>query len=646
MKNAIKILIVDDDKSSSALLGEVVKRMGFKPVVVGKPADALNVAKLQTMHAAIVDVLLPKMSGVDLAVAFRKTKFAENPVIFVSGVFKDKNFAAEAMKKSGAVDFLFKPYSADELMTSLNSVLAGLLTTEKWTAQSLLVRKLASPRECAKAIEHLERTRGQEFPLVLSILLEAGLSGHLNIVNDGGEIFGVTLAHGALADVDSTESQATAVLALISNGFLAQEDWDNFQKNEKKKFPLDRLVQDGLVSPHAVAVAKHEQILSDIKAICSAQSLQINFVPSDDSEEAPKHAVTMKQLMKLLATSLEEFFPTSYLEEFYSVFKSSPFITSASPEAFSGIWGGKTFARLTGLRQAIEEGGTLEAALAAHPDDHLEIYACLHYLVLSRCVMFDDVQRTKSMNSMLERYRQLHAELKDRTADKVFEYFGVKERVNSSTIEKVFEEYTRSNHPDQLPKDASPELVELCRGCFQLVSAAYEIMIDDGKRAALYENLKVESTQRLKKSNELTAQGLELLRKGQFQQALDLLRQAGKLHSSTLQFLIQIWAEVKSGTLSGKSQLSEAVRKLDSLPAEDRKSAYFFMTMGVVKKALGDPGAQACFERVMQMDSSFVEARRELNSLNNSRAGKEKKLDIFNGDITEIVSHLFRRKAE
>ena len=96
MRNAVKVLIVDDDKASSQTLAEVVKRLGFKPVITNKPADALNVVRLQTVHAALVDVLLPKLSGVDLIAEFRKTKFADNPVVFVSGVFKDKAFAADA----------------------------------------------------------------------------------------------------------------------------------------------------------------------------------------------------------------------------------------------------------------------------------------------------------------------------------------------------------------------------------------------------------------------------------------------------------------------------------------------------------------------------------------------------------------------
>src|SRR5207247_1843737 len=115
--------------------------------------DALNIVRLQTLHAAIVDVLLPKVTGVDLVQEFRRTRFGDSPVIFVSGVFKDKNFAAETIKKTKAIDFLFKPSNVDELTETLKKSLQSLLTSERWTVQSLLSRKLSSDRERAKAIE-------------------------------------------------------------------------------------------------------------------------------------------------------------------------------------------------------------------------------------------------------------------------------------------------------------------------------------------------------------------------------------------------------------------------------------------------------------------------------------------------------------
>lgn len=644
MRNAIKVLIVDDDKSSSTMLGEVVKRLGFKPVIANKPSDALNVVRLQTIHAALVDVLLPKTSGVDLVSEFRKTKFAENPVVFVSGVFKDKGFAADAMKKTGAVEFLFKPFGADELTEALSRALGPLLISEKWSVQSLLTRKLTTARDRARAIEHLEQIKGLDFPYVLSYLLDAGVSGHLNIVNDSGEIFGVSLSKGSIVEVDSSESQATGVLALISNGYLAQEDWDEYQNNGGKRFPLERLVQEGYVSPHAVSVAKREQIIYDFKSICAAQTLQLNFVPQDDADEPPKHAVRMGELLTVFIFAMKEFFPLEFLSDFYSPTLKCP-IMFTRPTEIEKILSAQAFAPIPNIKGVVIEGTTLDQMLADHPAHAELIYQCVHLMVLNGMIIFDDVNRDKKMNTSLDRYKKLWAELQNRTPDKVFEYFGASPNASKVILNNIFDEYVRSNNPDHLPKEASTELKELCKRCFEVVRKAHGVMSDDQQRVLFFEDMKRQSAEKTKLSNTMAAQALDMIRKGSFKAALDKVKEAEALHPTTLQFLIQVWAEIKAGAEKGR--IAEISKKLDAVPADDRKSAYYSMAMGLVRKAQGDMlGAVTHFEKAFQTDSSFVEARRELNSLQGPAAQKDKKLDIFTGDITQVVSQLFRRKAD
>jgi FixJ family two-component response regulator/tetratricopeptide (TPR) repeat protein len=644
MRNSAKVLIVDDDKSSSALLSEVVKRLGFKPIVANKPADALNVVRLQTVQAALVDVLLPKMSGVDLVQEFRKTKFGDNPVVFVSGVFKDKAFAADTMKKTGAVEFLFKPFGAEDLISSIRTALGTLLSMEKWSVQSLLTRKMNHARERAKAIENLEQVKGHDFPFVLSFILESGVSGHLNIVNDSGEIFGVSINQGFISEVDSVESQATAILALISNGYLAQEDWDAYQiSSGPRRVHLERLVQDGLVSPHAISVAKREQIIYDFRSICGSATLQLNFVPQDENPDANKYAVSIPELLSVFVDSMKEFFPSEYLREFYAIVMDSPLQLAKASEMADVIFQTPLFNGIPNVRDAIEKKETVKNILERYPEQQDLVLECIHLLVLNGIAVFNDVYAAKTLSDTIDRYTNLWAQLKDRSPDKVFEYFGANIS-NIDNVNAIFEEFTRSNNPEQLPPDSTPELRELCRKCFDLVKNAHAVLTDNEKRAAMFEAKKADQAERTKMSNKITAEGLDLLRKGQFQPALKKLKEAEAIQSSILQYLIMVWAEIKGGGVN-KIRFQEIMRKLDSLPADDRKSPYYFMALGLVKKGLGDPAAASYFEKVLQLDSLFVEARRELNTLNQTQPKKEK-LDIFTGDITEIVSALFKRKAE
>lgn len=649
MRNAIKVLIIDDDKASAQMLSEVVKRMGFKPVIALKPIDALNVVRLQTVHAAIVDVLLPKMTGVELVTEFRKTRFADNPVVFVSGVFKDKAFAAETIRKTGAVDFLFKPFDTESLIKVISNAMKDLLSAERWSVQSLLTRKLHSDRERAKAIENLETIKGLDFPFVLSILMEVGSSGHLNIVNDMGEIFGVTLIKGTISEVDSTESQSAGVLALISKGYLSQEDWDEFQKNGTRKFSLERLVTEGYVSPHAVSEARREQILNDFRSICSALSLQVNFVPQEDNEVPPKHAVMRHDLMDLLKPSLDEFFPADYLQQFYESVKGSPIRIVGEAHQVQSIWKAKAFLNMDMLKTAVEQGGTLEQALLSNPQTHQNIYQCLHYLVLNRAIMFDDLNRAKNLNSMLDRYKKLYDELNGKTADKIFEYFGVNPTANADAINGIYDVFARSNHPDQLGKEATPELRELCAKCLNIVKEAKSVLLDDSQKTALFSQIKAQAVEKHQQSQQMMNEGLELLRKGKASEALEKLKIAEARGPNSRLSFISAWAEIKAGAHSNRPRLHELQRKIDTTTVEEKKSSFYYMASGLIKKYMGDVTAVQMFEKAVLIDSDFAEARRELHAMQNASGAKvaeAKKLDLFTGDITQVVSKIFRRKAD
>ena len=70
-----------------------------------KPDEALSLLKIQPFHAAVIDCMLPKMNGRLLAKKLREEMHADFPIILVSGIYKDKSYAREAMQETGAVAF-------------------------------------------------------------------------------------------------------------------------------------------------------------------------------------------------------------------------------------------------------------------------------------------------------------------------------------------------------------------------------------------------------------------------------------------------------------------------------------------------------------------------------------------------------------
>src|SRR5690606_9836373 len=112
---------------------------------------------------------------------------------------------------------------------------------------------------------------------------------------------------------------------------------------------------------------------------------------------------------------------------------------------------------------------------------------------------------------------------------------------------------------------------------------------------------------------------------------------------------LMVWAELKAKAgAQTQSRLIEILHKLESFTAEDRRDPFYWMAMGLAKKASGDPLAATFFERALNMDAGFVEARRELNALQVQNAQAKptsKTMEFLKGDITELVSQIFRKKS-
>jgi hypothetical protein len=114
-------------------------------------------------------------------------------------------------------------------------------------------------------------------------------------------------------------------------------------------------------------------------------------------------------------------------------------------------------------------------------------------------------------------------------------------------------------------------------------------------------------------------------------------------------FCLQIWARMKQTARPvSKNEVIEFKKKLDTLSLEDRHDPHFHMAQGLLRAALHESNAVQSWEKALSLSPQFVEARREINSF----LGKSKEKDgmsasdILTGDITSIVSNIFKRKSK
>jgi two-component system response regulator AtoC len=120
MKNQKTILIVDDEAAMRKNLSELLGEEGFKIVEAVDGEGAISVVKDQQPHLILLDINLPRTDGLAVLVEVKRTQ-PDVPVI-VFTAYGTSERAIQAMK-SGAYDYLEKPFDLDEFLLTIRRAL-------------------------------------------------------------------------------------------------------------------------------------------------------------------------------------------------------------------------------------------------------------------------------------------------------------------------------------------------------------------------------------------------------------------------------------------------------------------------------------------------------------------------------------------
>ena len=644
-KSEINVLIVDDDATVGRTLSEVISRAGYKASVAARGDEALNIVRLKQIHVAVIDCMLPAMNGIVLAEELRKTRFQNGAIVLMSGIFRDKSFESESIHKTGAVAFLQKPFGPSDLLAALKPVLDELAEEKQWSLQTILVRQMESVRDRVKLIEHLEQIHGVETAFVLSILMDAKLSGYLNIVTDTGGIYGLKIQAGRLASVDSEESDDVIVRFLIDTGYLTEQDWEEFSSRESSKFPLQKLVATGYISPHAALQARKDQILYSLKRILRVETVNLSFVP-ERSTELDSDGLELGEVFVELSQTIDALLDSKFIRDFFLGNMASPIRTLESFNQNHPIWQTVLVSRVKSILLNVKEK-TLNALLQEAPNQTDEILKGLYLLVMFRQILFLDAEKLKDFKSEAGNRDLVLRAIKGKGPFEVFAYFGASAKATATEVGNIFKEFVRANHPDKLPPDAPADLREVTTAIFGIVSSAYDILSDATKRDAYQARQQAEHAEKQMHAESLAQEGSDLIRRGQYTKAEEKLNLSMEMEATGETYALLVWSRIKQSGKIAKNELPRIQKQLEEMLMKSRTSARIHMVLGLVRAAGGDPQASASFEKALSINPNFVEARREINALQGNAkedTGVTSASDLLTGDITAIVSNLFKKK--
>jgi two-component system OmpR family response regulator len=108
---AVKILIVDDDKAICEYMQTLLERDGFQVKTIGDPTGVEEEVRHGGYHLIILDLMMPKLDGIEVLRRVRKLDTDIAVVIFTG--FPNLESAVASMKLD-AVDYIKKPFNVDE----------------------------------------------------------------------------------------------------------------------------------------------------------------------------------------------------------------------------------------------------------------------------------------------------------------------------------------------------------------------------------------------------------------------------------------------------------------------------------------------------------------------------------------------------
>jgi FixJ family two-component response regulator len=114
------ITVVDDDESVRESLPDLLKEFGFEAQTFSSAEEFLASESIAETRCLVLDVAMPGMTGPDLQ---RELKNRDQliPIVFITGQ-RDEAVRPRLIAE-GAVDCLFKPFEAADLLQALNTAL-------------------------------------------------------------------------------------------------------------------------------------------------------------------------------------------------------------------------------------------------------------------------------------------------------------------------------------------------------------------------------------------------------------------------------------------------------------------------------------------------------------------------------------------
>ncbi|MCM3734797.1 response regulator transcription factor [Bacillus cytotoxicus] len=125
--NKCKVLLVDDESDMRQLVGMYLDNFGYEWKEAENGKQALHMLEIESFNFVILDIMMPEMDGITVCKEIRKT--SDIPIIFLTA--KGEEWNRVNGLRTGADDYIVKPFSPGELIARMEAVLRRYMKFEE-----------------------------------------------------------------------------------------------------------------------------------------------------------------------------------------------------------------------------------------------------------------------------------------------------------------------------------------------------------------------------------------------------------------------------------------------------------------------------------------------------------------------------------
>lgn len=213
------ILCIDDDRSTFETLGEALDAGEYSILHAGDPEEGFRLVREEEPDLVLLEILLPRGNGLDLAERIRLEggDASEVPIVVVTSGERTPQLYGRAIEL-GVVEFITKPVLDSQILEAVREF-ASKSKSEGEVHPGEVAQGAAEPLPSAGDLGELT------FPELLHRLHAAGASGALIVEKEGNRI-GLQLRNGSPVAVSAGRPRESLEDFLLRSGTIAAEEHD------------------------------------------------------------------------------------------------------------------------------------------------------------------------------------------------------------------------------------------------------------------------------------------------------------------------------------------------------------------------------------------------------------------------------------